>query len=241
MDVQKRYLLIGCEIMFREICFCAAKSRNIIDIAFMPKRLHDVGSARMAQKLQEEIDKTASSKYDAILLCYGLCNNGIIGLSSASLPIVVPKAHDCITLLMGSRERYNEYFRHNPGTFYQSPGWIERDEDSRGNEQSVTSQLGMNRTWQEYAEKYGEENAKYIMQTLGGWHGRYRKLAYIDTKTGDSRLYKEAAKSRAFEHQWEYEEIEGDTGLIMRLMDGEWDGGDFFVAPPNLPIAFDCI
>ena len=57
MGMPKRFKLIACEIMFREICFCASQSRNIIDIQFMPKGLHDIGESKMVIKLQAEIDQ----------------------------------------------------------------------------------------------------------------------------------------------------------------------------------------
>ncbi|HZK70527.1 MAG TPA: DUF1638 domain-containing protein [Clostridia bacterium] len=232
MNTSKRYKLIACEIMFREVCFCASMCKNIIDISFMPKGLHDVGDVKMLEKLQSEMDSVDVQKYDAILLCYGLCNNGIKGLHS-TLPLIVPKAHDCITLLLGSRDKYNNYFRDNPGTFYKSPGWIERDVNPNENEQSVTSQLGMNKTYQEYVEQYGEENAEYLMETLGNWFNNYSKIAYIDTKTGNFEYYKELAKQQANERKWEYEEVEGNTNLIFRLLNGEWENEDFLIVPPN--------
>lgn len=108
--------LIACEVLFREICYCAAGCSNIVDITFMEKGLHDVGAKKMSEKLQAEIDRVDAEKYDAILLCYGLCNNGISGLRSP-LPLVIPRAHDCITLLMGSKEKYRAYFDKNPGYF----------------------------------------------------------------------------------------------------------------------------
>jgi hypothetical protein len=232
MNEFKRYKLISCEIMFREICFCASKCKNIIDITFMPKGLHDLGDKKMLEQLQGELDKVDALKYDAILLGYGLCNNGIKGLHS-SLPIIVPKAHDCITLLLGSKEKYNDYFHNNPGTFYKSPGWIERDTNPNETEQSITSQLGMDKTYQDYVAQYGEENAEYLMEMLGGWFKNYKKITYIDTKTGDFEHYKELTKLQADENQWEYEEVEGDTNLIFRLLNGDWNTHDFLIVPPN--------
>ena len=232
MSKNKRYKLITCEILFREVCFCASKCNNIIDIIFMPKGLHDIGKCKMSEKLQAEIDKVDDKKYDAILLCYGLCNNGTQGLHS-KLPLIIPKAHDCITLLLGSKNRYDKYFNENPGTFYKSSGWIERDCNPNENEQSVTSQLGMNNTYEEYVEKYGEENAKFLMEMLGDWYKNYSKVTYINTKTGNSHDYRELVKLQAIENQWEYEEIDGDTDLIFRLLDGEWDEQDFLIVPPN--------
>jgi len=65
----KRYKVISCEIMFREVCLCASKSKNIVDTVFMPKGLHDIGEIKMHEKLQYEIDMVDTNKYDAILLC----------------------------------------------------------------------------------------------------------------------------------------------------------------------------
>jgi len=110
----ERYKLIGCEILFREICHCASVSKNIIDVVFMQKGLHDVGEEKMSAALQEKIDETDVNAYNAILLCYGLCNYGTKGLRAA-LPIIIPRAHDCITLLLGSKEKYLDYFHSNPG------------------------------------------------------------------------------------------------------------------------------
>jgi hypothetical protein len=235
MDSPKCFKIIACEIMFREICYCASQSRNIIDIQFMEKGLHDIGEAKMAAKLQAAIDQADTKKYDAVLLGYGLCNNGIRGLH-AGLPLAVPRAHDCITLLLGSKEKYHEYFDNNPGTFFKSPGWIERDPGPAASEQSITSQLGMNKTYQEYLEKYGEENARYLMESLGDWYKNYKKLAYIDTHVGDFPHYKEQTKRQAIEKSWEYEELQGSLCLLERLMNGQWDTGDFLVVPPDKTI-----
>ncbi len=236
----KRFKLITCEIFFREICFCLSQTKNIIDVVFMPKGLHDIGEKPMVSRLQEEIDKTDYSKYEAILLGYGLCNNGIRGLH-AEIPLVVPRAHDCIALLMGSRKKYDEYFNQNPGTYFKSTGWIERDTNLHENEMSITSQLGMNRTYQEYVDQFGEEHARYLMDTLGDWFRNYKKIAYIDTQIGYFTEYKNITKKMAEEKGWEYDEISGSTVLLMKLLNGEWDSNDFLVVPSGKQIqtAFD--
>lgn len=120
----KRLLAIGCEVFYREASAAVAQSHCIVDIEYMPKSLHDIGEKPMSCKLQSKIDsaiamRTPDTWPDAIVLLYGLCNNGIRGLH-APVPIVIPRAHDCITLLLGSRTRYNEHFQTNPATFYRS-------------------------------------------------------------------------------------------------------------------------
>jgi len=232
MNGKKRFKLISCEIMFREACLCAATSTDIIDITFMPKGLHDIGKIKMSEKLQLEIDMVDTNKYDAILLCYGLCNNGVSGLH-AKIPLVVPRAHDCITLLLGSRHKYKEYFDNNPGTFFKSSGWIERDVNPNDTEDGVTNQLGMDKTYEEYIELYGEENAEFLIGMLGDWTSNYQKVAYIDTGTGNADLDKQISKEVADSKNWSYEEIKGDIRLISQLINGEWNPEDFLVVPPD--------
>jgi hypothetical protein len=232
MDLPKRYKLIACEVLFREICKAASRCESIIDIVFMTKGLHDIGESKMSEKLQEEINNVDPDKYQVILLGYGLCNNGISGLHS-SLPMVIPRAHDCITLLFGSKEAYNEYFQNNPGTFFKSSGWLERDEDPKANAKSTTSQLGMNKTYQEYIEQYGEENAQFIIESLGDWRKNYNRLTYIDTNCGNSQKYKEISRQQALSNNWKYDEVNGNVNLLFHLLNGEWNKEDFLIVPPN--------
>lgn len=226
----QRYMLIACAVVYRECYHCAAVCRNTIDIRLCDKGLHDIGAPKMCAKLQAEIDAVDCSRYDAILLGYGLCNNGTIGLR-APVPIVIPRAHDCITLLMGSKERYRRYFDANPGTYFWSSGWIERGTSSLVNEESTTSAMGI-RSYDDYVKEYGEETAKYLMETLGSMK-HYTKLAYIDTHTGDFPEYKADARQQAAGNGWEYEEISGSTELLMRLVNGEWNDNDFVVIAPG--------
>ena len=95
--------------------------------------------------------------------------------------LVVPRAHDYITLLLGLKEKYSNYMAQHPGTYFRSTGWFERNmpeirEDSRP--KSITTQLGLNRTFQEYVEKFGEDNARYLMEVLNGTK-HYDTIAYI--------------------------------------------------------------
>ena len=232
---QKRYKLIACEILFRELCYCCVQTKNLIDVTFLPKGLHDIGSTRMSSKLQEEIDKVQVGNYDAILLGYALCNNGIVGLYSET-KLVVPKAHDCITLLMGSKSKYKEYHSNNSGAYYKSTGWIERDTNLTGLGESIPQQLGITLNYNEYVEKYGEENAQYIMETMGDWMRHYNKYTFIDIPIGNFSDYKELTKKEAQEKGWEYEEINGDLRLLHNLVDGNWHEDDFLVIEPNQKI-----
>lgn len=121
-----RLKLIACEIMYREFCAVIARSANRVDVEFLPKGLHDLGQAGMFARLEEVLAAVDQSQYDAVAMGYALCSNGLVGLAAGSVPLIVPRAHDCITLFMGSKERYLDYFQKHPGVYYKTSGWIER-------------------------------------------------------------------------------------------------------------------
>ena len=63
-----------------------------------------------------------------------MCGTATVGLTARHAPLVLPRAHDCITLYLGSRQRYNEEFMRHPGTYWYSVDYMERQEPgaSRG-------------------------------------------------------------------------------------------------------------
>lgn len=228
--------LISCEIFCRELCFALARSPHRVDAEFLPKGLHDLESAEMRCRVQAVIDAVDPVRYDAVLLGYGLCNNGLAGVRARTLPLILPRAHDCISLFLGSRHRYREYFDSHPGTYFLTSGWIERGETSDGLEElSVQQQLGMNLTLQELAEQYGEENAEYLYETLCQGTRNYGRFAWIPMGVEPPALEAEA-RARAAERGWEFECVPGDMTLLEKLVNGEWDAADFLRIEPGTEI-----
>ena len=120
-----RLKLISCEIFYRELCWAVARSPNTVDIEFLPKGLHDIGSEGMSARLQAVLDRVDDPRYEAVLLGYGLCNNGIAGLRPGKYRLIVPRAHDCITL-------FPRQLRALPGILQQPPRRILRDHGMDG-------------------------------------------------------------------------------------------------------------
>jgi hypothetical protein len=224
-----RLQFIICKVLQKEAYYCAARSPNTVDVVLMKQGLHNEPE-KLLREVQKALDVTSDSQnrpYDASLLGYGLCSNGIIGLS-AKIPVIVPRGHDCITLLLGSKNVYKEYFESHRGVYWFSPGWIETDTQP-GKER-------FERTLKEYIEKYGEDNARYLMETEQGWMKEYECATYIDWGLANSEQEKDFTRKAAQFLNWKYDEVKGDANLMQKLVDGLWNEKDFLIVRPGQKI-----
>jgi len=227
-----RLQFITCKVLQREAYYCAARSKNVVDVVLMEQGLHDEPD-RLRTEVRKALENTHDIQkrpYDASLLGYGLCSNGIVGLS-AEIPIVVPRGHDCITLLLGSKDKYQEYFDSHRGIYWYSPGWIESGKQP--------SKERYDKLLEEYKKKYGDDNAQYLMEVEQNWIKEYSWATFIDWGLTDSGEYKSYTKRCAEFLHWNYEELKGDPTLMQKLIDGDWNESEFLVVRPGQKIGED--
>ena len=226
------FKLIACEVFTREICFCMADTPHVIDVEFTAIASHDHPQT-LRKMLQDKIDAADSSGrgYDAVLLCLGLCGNATAGLSSRSTRLVIPRAHDCATILLGSKKLFKKYFEPMPSQPYTSRGHMERncecDVRYLWTRDALTQKA-------EYAKRYGEDNAAAIYDVMNphaarGLNGAHNRVVYIDIAQTGSRECVAAAKDKAAKDGAEFVKLVGGLHLVRSLMSGTWYPEDFLV------------
>lgn len=230
-----RLKCISCDALARMVYLCAAHSPHLVDVTFLKLGLHRQ-PADLQARLQSEIDNTIGQGYDAVVMVYGLCGRATAGITARDVRVIVPRAHDCITLFLGGRARYTEQHEKTPGTYWYSLDYIER-----GSLDGTLTALGADGTdgtmnieneYDNYVAKYGKENADYLMEVMGAWRAHYKRAAFIDLGVGSSQAVEDKAREEAGRRGWEFERIAGDLVLVRRLLNGDWNE-DFLILQPG--------
>ncbi len=245
-----RLKLLACKALSRELSYLSSLSDNNIDVTFIRQGYHSAPDV-LRRTLQEEIDAVESGRdshtnelggigeepspylpedFDAILIGYGLCSNGVVGLRSKRHRLVIPRGHDCITLFLGSKERYARCFQDWPGCFWYTASWIENS--------SMPCEAAQKRQVEYYREKgYDEDDLDYFLESMNDWTKTYRNAAYIRMPFFDKAEYQEFTRDAARFYGWDYNLVDGEMGLLERFIAGDWNEEDFLVVPPGKTVA----
>ena len=235
-----RIHIIACRIFARELSYLASQSANQVDITWVGRGLHNT-----PENLRRHLSDTVEDLYrqletgelehrpDAIVLGYGLCSNGVVGIRCRDIPIVVPRTDDCIALFMGSQARYLKEFYDADGAVWLNSAWVEQSRSL------VDSEDLKRRKWQEYAEKYGEDNADYLMEVESSWEKSYSTMGFIHSSVYDTPENLEKAQQEAGRKGWRMHEIRDDLRLLRMMVDGTWNAEEFLILKPGESIAPD--
>jgi len=213
-------VILACEIF--ESMFADLLPEGLAsEITYFDYGLHRLPS-NLQWTLQDAIDSIKQPSL--VVVGYGLCGNGLDGIKARQHTLLIPKADDCITMLLGSYKAYMREFEAEPGTYYLSKGWLE----------SGSHPL---KEYHEISEKYGPEDADWIMDQQ---YQHYSRLALVAHTPEDLDKYRpEAEEVARYCERWgyRYEEILGSDAYVRRLVEVaaaiDKADKDFVVVPPG--------
>jgi len=218
-SVDRRRLVVACRSLRPELEQLRGENEDAVEIRYLPQQLHRSPDrlGRAAAKLLERVDTAIAE----VVLAYGWCSGGIGGLLAPSQGLWIPRVHDCIALLLGSRQAYQEAFDRRPGTYYLTAGWLDEQKDPIGTLEH------------DYVPRVGREDAEWALRTE---LEHYTHIVLIDTGvTPLSRLRPRAEDNARFLNK-RYEEVAGSSSLLRRILFGPQDAADFVYVPPGQPV-----
>jgi hypothetical protein len=204
--------IIACDVMKEELL--AVTPQQLVTFHFVSMGLH-----RWPDKLREELRTVlaAVDGKDQVVLAFGLCGGAVAGLQAPGVPLFIPRAHDCIPLLLGSRYTHEELVREEKGTYFLSGGWMEAERTTLSEYRRVR-------------DKYGEQKAKRVMSTM---FDAYRRLTFIHTGHPRETEHLATARELAGLLELEFIVLSGRDAWLRRIVNGPWDGDSFVAIEPE--------
>ena len=187
-----------------------------VEIRYLDQGLH-MTPRKMGPAIQKQVD-LASGRFDEIVLGYGLCANGVVGVKAREQGLYITKSHDCIALFMGSYETYRAAVRNRPGTFYLTAGWIEDRKDP------------LSYMEDQYVPRMGWKTAEWGMKEE---LKHYSHFTLINTGAGNSiQLRRQTLKNAAFFGK-EFDELSGSLLLFRKMITEPLGNNDFLFIKPG--------
>ncbi len=212
--------VIACKV-FQDLLEHFLPPEMAEQVTFLEYGLHRV-PVKLTKAVQEQLDGLREPS--RVLLGYGLCGNGLQGVRAGKHTLFIPRADDCIAILLGSYQAYIKEFNENPGTYYLTKGWLESGSDPL-------------KEYQEAVEKYGAEDANWLMDQQ---YRHYKRLVLVAHSDDDLVAYRPRAREVAeYCQRWgmEYQEVRGSEAYVRDLVEAAGtlteSNEQFLVIPPG--------
>mgnify|MGYP000689980474 CR=1 FL=1 len=241
MSSKKKIYAVACAVMAVDLRHAARRLGMDVEFRFLEAGLHDRPNL-LREKLQAAVDQiNAAGDAARIVIGYGICGRGTVGVQAGEVPMAIPRVHDCIALFLGGDAAYRREFQKAPGTYYISAGWYEEKTEPISQRRRWASYGADRLHYDELVQTYGADAADRTFRFLNSWQRNYQRAVFIETGAKRSAKYEQYAREMAREYGWDYERVEGDHALIESLLTARESTDEILVVPPGHVIAFDAL
>ncbi len=198
-------------------------------VTWLEMGLHDQ-PANLRREIQGMITRIeADPEVDTILLAYGRCGNGLVGIQSKRCRLVLPRAHDCITVLLGSMEAHAKLSQECPEMYYYSPGWLRWRRVPGPERDAYLRTL--------YSERYPEDPDRVndLLEADRETFAHHSVAGYVDLT--DNKQAEKDCRDCARHLGWTYRRLQGDRSFLRELLTGPWPEQRFLVVEAGYLIA----
>jgi len=201
-------IIVACKTLENELRFAMEKTGTTFPVRWIESGLHNVPDF-LACSLQRILDRVEAQR---VLIAMGLCGHFAKGIRAGRFELIIPRADDCISLLLGSTKARNKISAER-AAYFLTEGWLR----------------GERNMWEEYRcslEKYGEEQAQEIASMM---IGSYRSLALLDNGIDPIDPLIEKVRVIAETLKLEQIVIPATTEYLEQLLTGPWPDDKFLV------------
>lgn len=223
-------LVLACEVLKPELSLLADRMDNPPEIIYLSQRLHDYPE-KLRAGVQEKLDEIERERpeIDFIIMGYGLCGRGLVGVSTKRITLLYPRLHDCIPLLLGQDQKDGALSIREGTTYWSSPGWL----DSFLAEYHLTDAR-----FRKYAEKFDEKRARKMVAAEDALLANYKELCHVQWP-GLEQHYEEQAKKVAKATGLAYLQRSGQEDYLRDLLSGCETGERFLKVLPGQTLDMD--
>jgi len=212
--------IVSCRTLEAELTKAMRDTGTDFPVHWLESGLHDT-----PRKLTAAFEALfAELRADRVLLAMGYCGNSVAGLRAGAFELIIPRADDCITLLLGSHARREEIGREK-AAYFLTEGWMRGDRN----------------LWAEYqamVEDYGEELARELAADI---YAPYRTLALLDSGVEPVEPLVEKTRIIAETLRFRQEVVPATLSFLEQLLTGPWPETRFLRIPPGGTVDADTL
>ena len=220
-------VLIACAMMEDEVACAVEHAQEDVLTLWVDRGFHSEPD-KLRRELQRNVDWVEERGATRILLAFGLCGNGAVGIVAKSAQLAIPRFDHCVNIMLECGPRTCQG-RAQGGVMYLTRGWTH---DAAAAMYSLKDQ---------YVAKYGERRAKRLMEAM---YGGYHAVSLIDNGCYELVDVMDVAQRSADSINVGVQIDPGSNQVLEKLISGPWDD-DIVVCEPGRPLAqedffFDC-